>query len=101
MTRDYKRLYEVLWDRTLDISENFFGLIDELRHAYYENQYVSYLGECIHMYLARLHAEYPAVYAITIGQFRSFEPFIDSFKDPEGYEFMASTIYRRSVRGEP
>lgn len=99
--RNYNTLYRDLASFKIPLDENGFGLIDELHTAYYTQEYVSYLGECIHMYLARLRTEYPAVYAITIGQFRSFEPFIDSFKDPEGYEFMASTIYRRSVRGEP
>lgn len=99
--RNYKDLYSKLRNREIDISENGFRLIDELHFAYYHMAYADWLGECIHMYLARLHAEYPAVYAITIGQFQYFEPFINTFKDPEGYEFMAATVYCHADRGEP
>jgi len=94
MPRDYMSLYRDLRDYKIAIDDNEFGLIDELHHAYYDGEYVNGLGECIHQYLVRLHKEYPAVYAITIAQFPDFEKYLDRYVDPEGYQFLAATVYK-------
>lgn len=102
-----KELYNVIMSDQFEIGTDGFRLIDELKREYCKHP-TDKLGACVHAYLLRLRREFPCVYAITIGQFPNFEPFIDQAKDPEGYQVLlpkafgpyADWLYDRQMSNE-
>ena len=90
----YEHMYPIIADKDFDLSMrgNGFGLLVEFKNVMANMSMTDDLGKCIHMYLLRLRNEHPVVYA-TCPDFPTFEPFVRSNVDPDGFTHLHAIYY--------